>query len=110
MVFLLKKLYGRNTEKTSAINGQPIIEQIGQGLFNEAEVAVDSKVLEPVPFKEPIKRTRRGYKRKEIFRNLPQQDQENRPSIFNPYTPESVLRHSYAVASSVAWTMYQKFV
>ncbi len=34
----------------------------------------------------------------------------NRPAIFNPYTPEPVLQHSYATASSVAWTMYQKFV
>jgi len=35
---------------------------------------------------------------------------ENRPGVFNPYTPEPVLQHSYATASSVAWTMYQKFV
>ena len=35
---------------------------------------------------------------------------ENRPSIFNPYTPQPVLQHSYATASGVTWTMYQKFV
>lgn len=162
--FLLKKLYGRKTEKTSAVNGQLIIEQIGLGLFNEAEVTADSKILEPVPFEKPVKRTRKGYKRKEAFRNLPQQEQvykleesqrncptcgnnlevlgkkflrseikyipaeisivntyqetyeckrckeENRPSIFNPYTPEPVLQHSYATASSVAHVMHQKFV
>lgn len=161
---LIKKLYGRKTEKTAAIDGQLVIGEIGLGLFNEAESAADPKVLEPVPFEEPIKRTRAGYKRKEVFKNLPQQDQvykldksqrscptcnedlsqagkkflrseikyipaeisivniyqetyecrkckkEGRPAIFNPYTPEPVLQHSYATASSVAWTMYQKFV
>jgi len=134
------------------------------GLFNESEKETDLSVLEPIPFEEPVKRTRKGYKRKEIFKNLTQQDQvykldesqrvcpidgdslsvlgkkflrseikyipaeisivniyqetyeckkckkENRPGVFNPYTPEPVLQHSYATASSVAWTMYQKFV
>lgn len=162
--FLIKKLYGRKTEKTSAINGQLIIGEIALGLFNEAELEADESVLEPVPFEEPLKRTRKGYKRKEAFKDLQQQDQvykleesqrtcpvdgnpltsagkkflrseikyipaelsivniyqetyecrackkENRPGIFNPYTPEPVLQHSYATASSVAWTMYQKFV
>ena len=162
--FLLKKLYGRKTEKTSVIDGQLIIGEISLGLFNEAEVNQDPKVLEPVPFGKPKKKTRAGYKRKEIFKNLPQENRiysleeserdcpncgeklevvgkklirseikyipaeisivniyeesyecrkckkEGRPSIFNPYTPEPVLQHSYATASSVAWTMYQKFV
>ena len=162
--YLIKKLYGRKTEKTSAIDGQLVISDISLGLFNEAEKEADLSVLEPVPFEEPIKRTRKGYKRKEAFKNLPQQDhvykldesqrvcpidgdslsvlgkkflrseikyipaeisivniyqetyeckrckKENRPGVFNPYTPEPVLLHSYATASSVAWTMYQKFV
>ncbi|MGF7060941.1 transposase [Brassicibacter mesophilus] len=162
--FLLKKLYGRKTEKTSAIDGQLVIEEVALGLFNEAEVTKDFTVLEPVPFEEPVRRTRSGYKRKAAFKNIPQQDQvykleesqrncpkcgdnlsvvgkkflrseikyipaeisivniyqetyeckkckiEGLPSIFNPYTPEPVLQHSYATASSVAWTMYQKFV
>lgn len=162
--FMMKKLYGRKTEKTSVIDGQLVIGEIELGLFNEAEATTDSKVLEPVPFLEPVKKTRAGYKRKEAFKNLPQQDQvykldksqrdcpacneslseagkkflrseikyipaeisivniyqetyecrkckrEGRPAIFNPYTPEPVLQHSYATASSVAWTMYQKFV
>ncbi|WP_424141321.1 IS66 family transposase [Sporosalibacterium faouarense] len=161
---LLKKLYGRKTEKTSVIDGQLVIEEVAMGLFNEAEANEDPTVLEPVPFEEPIKRTRAGYKRKKAFKDLPQQDQvfkleesqrncpscgaglseagkkflrseikyipaeisivniyqetyecrsckkEGRPSIFNPYTPEPVLQHSYATASSVAWSMYQKFV
>ncbi|SDZ35587.1 zinc-finger binding domain of transposase IS66 [Proteiniborus ethanoligenes] len=131
------------------------------GLFNAAEVTKDFTVLQPVPFEEPVKRTRSGYKRKAAFKNIPQQDQvykieetqrncpkcgdnisvvgkkflrseikyipaeisivniyqetyecrkckkEGLPSFFNPYTPEPVLQHSYATASSVAWTMYQ---
>ena len=164
MEYLIKKLYGRKTEKTSAIDGQLVISDIGLGLFNEAEKEIDLSVLEPVPFEEPIKKTRKGYNRKDLFKNLPSQDQifkleasqqvcpvdgsklsvmgnkfirseikyipaeisvvniyqetyecrackkEARPGIFNPYTPEPVLQHSYATASSVAWTMYQKFV
>lgn len=164
MEYLIKKLYGRKTEKTSAIDGQLIINDIELGLFNEVEKEADSSIPEPVPFDEPIKRTRKGYKRKDLFKNLPSQDQvfrleesqqicpidgnklsvagrkfvrseiryipaeisviniyqenyecrtckkEGRPGIFNPNTPEPVLQHSYATASSVAWTMYQKFV
>jgi len=162
--YLLKKLYGRKTEKTSAIDGQLIIGEIALGLFNEAEKEADDTILEAVPFEEPVKRTKKGYKRKEAFKDLASQDQiykldqsqrtcpvdgndllvvgkkflrseikyipaeisvvniyqetyecrkckkENRPGVYNPYTPEPVLQHSYATASSVAWTMYQKFV
>lgn len=164
MEYLIKKLYGRKTEKTSAIDGQLVISDIGLGLFNEAEKEVDSSVLEPVPFEEPIKKTRKGYKRKDLFKDLPNQDQvfklevsqqdcpvhgnklsvvgnkflrseikyipaeisvvniyqetyecrtckkEGSPGMFIPFIPEPVLQHSYATASSVAWTMYQKFV
>jgi transposase len=162
--YLIKKLYGRKTEKTSAIDGQLVISDMELGLFNEAEKEMDTSELEPVPFEEPIKRTRKGYKRKDLFKDLPSQNlifrleesqqicpidgnrlsvagkkfirseirympaeisvvniyqetyecrlckKENRPGIFNPNTPEPVLQHSYATASSVAWTMYQKFV
>lgn len=164
MEFLLKKLYERKTEKTSAIDGQLVINDISLGLFNEAEKETDPSVLEPVPFEEPLKKIRKGYNRKDAFKDLPQQDhvykldefqrvcpidgsslsvlgkkflrseikyipaeisivniyqqtyecrtckKENIPGVFNPYTPEPVLQHSYATASSVAWTMYQKFV
>ncbi|MFZ7131281.1 MAG: IS66 family transposase [Eubacteriales bacterium] len=164
MDYLIKKLYGRKTEKTSVIDGQQVISDMELGLFNEAEKEMDSSILEPVPFEEPVKKTRKGYKRKDLFKDLPSQEQvfkleesqqvcpvdgnklsvvgkkfirseikyipaeisvvniyqetyecrkckvENRPAIFNPYTPEPVLQHSYATASSVAWTMYQKFV
>jgi len=162
--YLIKKLYGRKTEKTSAIDGQLVISDMELGLFNEAEKEMDPSIPEPVPFEEPIKRTRKGYKRKDLFKDLPSQNlifrleeaqqicpidgnrlsvagkkfirseiryipaeisvvniyqetyecrtckKENRPGIFNPNTPEPVLQHSYATASSVAWTMYQKFV
>lgn len=164
MEYLIQKLYGRKTERTSAIDGQLVINDIELGLFNEAERETDPAVLEPVPFEEPIKRTRKGYKRKDLFKDLPSHDQvfkieeskqicptdgnrlsvvgkkfvrseiryvpaevsvvniyqetyecrtckkENRPGMFNPTTPEPVLQHSYATSSSVAWTMYQKFV
>ncbi|MSU01616.1 IS66 family transposase [Tissierella sp. DSM 105185] len=164
MEYLIQKLYGRKTEKTFAIDGQLVINDIELGLFNEAESEMDPAVLEPVPFEEPIKRTRKGYKRKDLFKDLPSHDQvfkieeskqicptdgnrlsvvgnkfvrseiryvpaevsvvniyqetyecrtckkENRPGMFSPSTPEPVLQHSYATDSSVAWTMYQKFV
>lgn len=161
---LLKKVYGKKSEKTAVIDGQLLIGEIALGLFNEAEANTNTSVLEPVPFEEPLKRSRAGYKRKEAFKNLPQQEhiykldptqrtcptcgenlseagkkflrseikyipaeisiiniyqetyecrkckKEGRPAIINPYTPEPVLQHSYATASSVAWTMYQKYV
>ena len=164
MEYLIKKLYGRKTEKTSAIDGQLVISDIELGLFNEPEKEMDLTILEEAPFEEPVKKTRKGYKRKDLFKDLPSQEQiykldesqqvcpvdgnklstigkkfirseikyipaeisvvniyqetyecrkckkEDRPGIFNPYTPEPVLQHSYATASSVAWTMYQKFV
>ena len=164
MEYLIKKLYGRKTEKTSAIDGQLVINDMELGLFNEAEDEKDSAILEPIIFDEPIKKTRKGYKRKELYKGLASHDQlfkleesnqicpvdgdklkvagkkfirseiryipaevsvvnifmetyecrtckkEDRPGMFNASTPEPVLQHSYATASSVAWTMYQKYV
>jgi len=72
--YLIKKLYGRKTEKTSAIDGQLVISDMELGLFNEAEKEMDPSELEPVPFEEPIKKTRKGYKRKELFKDLPSQN------------------------------------
>lgn len=78
MEYLIKKLYGRKTEKTSAIDGQLIISDISLGLFNEAEKEADLSVLEPVPFEEPVKRTRKGYQRKSrIMSALPYGQQAN---------------------------------
>lgn len=65
MDYLIQKLYGIKTEKTSAIDGQLLISHIELGLFNEAEDEKDSAILEPVVFEELIKKTRKGYKRKE---------------------------------------------
>ena len=73
--YLIKKLYGRKTEKTSVLDGQLVINDMELGLFNEPEKESDSKELEPLPFEEPIKKTRKGYKRKDLFKDLPQQDQ-----------------------------------
>ena len=75
MEYLIKKLYGRKTEKTSAIDGQLVISHIELGLFNEPEIEMDSSILEEVPFEEPIKKTRKGYKRKDLFKGLPSQEQ-----------------------------------
>ena len=75
MDYLIQKLYGRKTEKTSAINGQQVISDLELGLFNEVEKDKDSPVLEPVIFEEPIKKTRKGYKRKELYKGLPSHDQ-----------------------------------
>ena len=60
MEYLIKKLYGRKTEKTAAIDGQLIIGDMALEIFNEAEIEADDSVLEPVPFEEPEKRTRKG--------------------------------------------------
>ena len=54
MEYLIKKLYGRKTEKTSAIDGQLVINDMELGLFNEAEDEKDSAILEPIIFDEPI--------------------------------------------------------
>ena len=75
MEYLIQKLYGRKTERTSAIDGQLVINDIELGLFNEAERETDPDALEPVHFEEPIKRTRKGYKRKDLFKDLPSHDQ-----------------------------------
>ncbi len=69
----LKKKLGKLL--SSNIDGQLVISDIELGLFNEAEKEMDSSVLEPVPFEEPIKRTRKGYKRKNLFKDPHSQDQ-----------------------------------
>ncbi len=51
-------------KKTSAIDGQLVISDIGLGLFNEAEKEADSPILEPVPFEEPIKKHVRAIRGK----------------------------------------------
>lgn len=164
MEYLMKKLYGRKTEKTSVIDGQVVMSDKELGLFNEAEKELDVNESEPDIFEKPVKKTRLGYSRKEVYKNLPTEDQvfklevsqqvcpvdgerlsvagkkfirseikyipaeisvvniyqetyecrtckkEGRPGMYSPSTPEPVLQHSHATASSIAWTMYQKYV
>ena len=50
MEYLMKKLYGRKSEKTSVIDGQMVISDAELGLFNEAEKEEDDSALEPVIF------------------------------------------------------------
>lgn len=64
MEYLIKKLYGRKTEKTAAIDGHLIIGEIASELFNEAEKEADNKVLEPVPFEEPNKKNKERLQKK----------------------------------------------
>lgn len=59
MEYLIKKLYGRKTEKTAAIDGQLIISDMELGLLNEVEKEANLEELEEVPFEGSIKRTTR---------------------------------------------------
>lgn len=172
IAYLTKQLYGRKSEKTTIINGQQLISdlgknistELGENIFDEAEQEALESILEESPFEEPIKRTKKGYKRKEKFNKLPAVDiiyrlsepdqicsvhdkkmhsigikfirseisykpaeisivniyqesyecrtckKEGQKHIFKAPKPEPLLQHSYASASSVAWTMYQKYV
>lgn len=161
VAFLTQKLYGRKSEKTSALmDGQQVIP----GIFNEAEVNADLSAAEPEILEKPLRHTRKGYQRKAAFANLPTEDvhctvaledrtcpdcgsglssigqklvrqelhyipaklsiqniyaesyecrccrKAGKPAILQAKTPEPVLQHSYASASTIAWTMYQKYV
>ena len=163
--YLVRKMYARSSEKTTAVlDGQIMLSEFAR-LFNEAETYADPNIEEPEPFVAPQKKTRSGYNRKEAFAALPEDEMvykideahRNCPkcgshldvvgkkfvraevnyipaqlSVLNiyqetcscpsckartgqttfvePTIPEPVLQHSYASASSVAWSMYQKFV
>lgn len=63
MDYLIQKLYGSKTEKTSAIDGQLVISDLEMGIFNEAENEKYSPLLEPVIFEDPIKKTRNLFSR-----------------------------------------------
>lgn len=161
VAFLTQKLYGRKSEKTSALmDGQQLIP----GVFNEAEATSDLAAEEPEILEKPLRHTRKGYQRKAAFENLPIEDvhctvtpeartcpdcgsgldsigqklvrqelhytpaklsiqniyaesyecracrKAGSPVILKATTPEPVLPHSYASASTIAWTMYQKYV
>lgn len=72
ITYLTQKLYGRKTEKSAVVmDGQLVLQELAEGLFNEAEAYADPAAMEPEVFEQPLKKTRAGYKRKELFKNLP---------------------------------------
>lgn len=73
VAFLTQKLYGRKTEKSTVVlDGQLVIQEVAERLFDEAENCADPKAVEPEVFEQPLRKTRAGYKRKSflpIFRS-----------------------------------------
>jgi transposase len=166
VTYLTQKLYGRKTEKSAVVlDGQLVIQEVAENLFNEAETYADPKAVEPEVFEQPLKKTRAGYKRKNFFENLPVKEmlysldtdgqgcpacggkiknvgkkfvrseinfvpaqlsvlniyqetcecpackvRTGKTAFIEPKVPAPVLPHSYASASSIAYTMYQKYV
>ena len=165
LAYLTQKLYGRKTEKSATIlDGQLVIQEVAEGLFNEAEAYADPTAVEPDVFEQPLKKTRAGYKRKAFFEKLPVKEmlytldeaqecpqcgdslkkvgnkfvrseinfipaqlsilniyqetcecpackaKTGQTAFVEPKVPVPVMPHSYASASSVAYTMYQKYV
>jgi len=159
--YLTKKLFGKKSEKTSAISGQITLDAVAFGQFDEAEVEANIEEVEQVISK---KKTRAGYSREKALSNLPEEDRvyslsekeqvcptdgdelkyagkkylrteveyqpatmklvhvyqenwecrtcrkEGRPYLTQAKTDTPLLQHSMASPSSVAWTMYQKYV
>lgn len=69
--YLTKKLFGRKSEKTEVLTGQIVIDGVlGNSQFDEAEA--DPFIEEPTI--EKIKRTRKGYRREDALKNLPEED------------------------------------
>ena len=166
VAFLTQKLYGRKTEKSTVVlDGQLVIQEVAERLFDEAETCADPKAVEPKVFEQPLRKTRAGYKRKSFFADLPVNDmlysldtdsqdcpacggkikkigkkfvrseinfipaqlsvlniyqetcecpackvRTGQTAFIEPKVPTPVLPHSYASASSIAYTMYQKYV
>lgn len=159
--YLTKKLFGRKSEKTDAISGQIVLEEVVFGQFNEAEEHMDPGEVEILMKKKP---SRKGYSREKAMAGIPEEDRfyrlaeeecvcefdgdhlhfmgkkymrteieyqpatmklvhlyqesrecrtcrsQGRDYIITIKGPAPVLPHSMASASSVAWTMYQKYV
>ena len=159
--YLTKKLFGKKSEKTSAISGQITLDVAPFGQFDEAEVEANLEEIEQVISK---KKTRAGYSREKALSNLPEEDRvyslskeeqicltdgdelkyagkkylrteveyqpatmklvhlyqenwecrtcrkEGRAYLTQAKTDAPLLQHSMASPSSVAWTMYQKYV
>jgi len=166
VTYLTQKLYGRRTEKSAVVlDGQLVMQEMAERLFNEAEISSDPQAVEPEIFEQPLRKTRAGYKRKDFFANLPVKemlyslDPDNQgcpacggkikivgqkfvrsevnfipaqlsllniyqetcecpackartgqTAFIEPKVPVPVLPHSYASASSIAYTIYQKYV
>ena len=71
--YLTKKLFGRKSEKTEVLTGQIVIDGVlGNSQFDEAEAEADPFIEEPTI--EKIKRTRKGYRREDALKNLPEED------------------------------------
>jgi len=160
--YLTRRLFGSKSEKTSAITGQIVMDEIiDYGQFNEAEVEATLSEIEPILKKT---RTKKGYSREKALLYLPNEDKvytlpeedqvcpvdgdklsrvgkkyirteieytpatmklvhlyretwecrtcrtEGRKYLREALMDQPVLQHSMASASSVAWTMYQKYV
>lgn len=160
--YLTRKLFGSKSEKTSALTGQIVMDEIlDYGQFDEAEVEAGPFEIEPILKKT---RTKKGYSREKALLYLPSEDKvytlpeedqvcpvdgdklsrvgkkylrteieytpatmklvhlyretwecrtcrtEGRKHLREALVDEPVLQHSMASASSVAWTMYQKYV
>lgn len=159
---LTRKLFGTKSEKTAALTGQIVMDEILEcGQFNEAETESDLTETEPVITK---KNSKKGYSREKALVYLPNEDKiytlsdeekvcsidgdklsragkkyirteieytpatmklvhiyrenwecrtcrnEGRKYLKQAQIDQPVLQHSMASASSVAWTMYQKYV
>ncbi|MBO1265966.1 transposase, partial [Proteiniclasticum sp. SCR006] len=165
--YLNKKRYGAKSEKTAALTGQIVMDEVFEhGQFDEAETAADL-TEDAEEDLTPKKASRKGYSREKALVNLPREeklytltDEDKVCSVDGDrlfpagkkylrteieYTPASmklveiyvetaecrtcrtcrkegrsymiqaepdqpVLQHSMASPSSVAWTMYQKYV
>jgi len=162
--YLNKKRYGAKSEKTAALTGQIVMDEVFEhGQFEEAETAADL-TEDAEEDLTPKKASRKGYSREKALVNLPREeklytltDEDKVCSVDGDrlfpagkkylrteieYTPASmklvaiyvetaecrtcrkegrsymiqaepdqpVLQHSMASPSSVAWTMYQKYV
>ena len=162
IVYLNGKLYGTKSEKTAAMNGQIVMDEVFEnGQFNEAETEATPDAEEDLILK---KASKKGYSREKALINLPREEKlytlsdedrvcsidgdrlfpagkkylrteieytpasmklveiytetaecrtcrrENRSYLKQAEVDQPVLQHSMASPSSVAWTMYQKYV
>jgi hypothetical protein len=99
VAYLTQKLYGRKTEKSAVVlDGQLVIQEVAENLFNEAETYADPKAIEPEVFEQPLKKTRAGYKRKSLFQDLPVKEMcvlsRELPEKNHPEFPDIIILNS----------------